>query len=136
MRAQARVFALALLLGLFAVLSGGSAAAAVPAQTGDVAIPAHPLGNFTVSHYNGLTLTPDGVQVLTVIDSAEIPTQQDRATIDTDGDDELSAGELAARSADQCPQVQQDLVAEVDGEALVWDVTDARMEAVPGSAGL
>ncbi|MGB3258497.1 MAG: hypothetical protein WBA72_10995, partial [Ornithinimicrobium sp.] len=136
MRARARAFALALVIGLLLVLSGGAAANAGPTQTGDLSVPAHPLGNFTVSHYNGLTLTPDGVQVLTVIDSAEIPTQQDRAAIDTDGDDELSASELSARSAEQCPQVQQDLVADVDGDPLAWDVTDATMESVPGSAGL
>lgn len=110
-------------------------AAAAPASA-TRAVPAHPLGNFTVSHYNGLSVTPDGVQLLTVIDSAEIPTQQDRAVIDTDSDGDLSAAELAGRAETLCPQVQQDLTADVGGAPLKWSLTTSAMETVPGSAGL
>ncbi len=113
---------------------------AVPASAGissfDTAVPAHPLGNFTVSHYNGLTLTPDRIDLLTVIDSAEIPSQQDRSDIDTDGDGELSEAELAARAELMCPQVQQEMKAQVDGAAVTWTVGETSMEAVPGAAGL
>jgi len=109
---------------------------AVPASAGTIAVPAHPLGNFTVSHYNGLTLTPDGIDLLTVIDIAEIPAQQDRSDIDTDGDGELSDAELASRAESMCPQVQQDMVAQVDGSAVEWTVADTSMEALPGAAGL
>ncbi|MGB5937406.1 MAG: hypothetical protein WBG76_16270, partial [Ornithinimicrobium sp.] len=101
-----------------------------------VAAPAHPLGNFTVSHYNGLTLTPEGVQVLTVIDSAEIPTQQDFSQIDTDDDGTMSPGELAAHAENVCPQVRQDLLADVGGTSLRWQARGDRAQAVPGSAGL
>ncbi len=130
MALRVRAVGVALATALFVLMSGGTAAVA------DVNVPAHPLGNFTVSHYNGLTLTPDGVQLLTVIDSAEIPTQQDRSAIDTDGDSELSSAELAARAAEMCPQVQQDLTGAVGGKPLAWDVSETGMEAVPGSAGL
>lgn len=110
-------------------------AAAAPASA-SMRVPAHPLGNFTVSHYNGLTVTPDGVQLLTVIDTAEIPTQQDRSKIDTDTDGDLSAAELATRAEALCPKVQEDLTADVAGTPLEWSLKDSAMEALPGSAGL
>ena len=34
---------------------------------------AHPLGNFTINLYNGLTIGPRGVDVDHVVDMAEIP---------------------------------------------------------------
>ncbi|MEE4546712.1 high frequency lysogenization protein HflD, partial [Streptomyces sp. V4-01] len=50
--------------------------AAVPAVMGVAAgeACAHPLGNFTVNRYDGLTFHPDRVEDLAVVDSAEIPT--------------------------------------------------------------
>ncbi|MGB3829398.1 MAG: hypothetical protein WA962_11540 [Ornithinimicrobium sp.] len=128
--ARARVLVVALAAALFLWVFGAASASA------DAAIPAHPLGNFTVSHYNGLTLTPDGVRLLTVIDTAEIPTQQERPEIDTDGDSELSDAELAARAEQVCPQVKQDLAGSVDGSPLEWDVSTTALRTVPGSAGL
>ncbi|MGB5952366.1 MAG: hypothetical protein WBG57_07625 [Ornithinimicrobium sp.] len=123
----------AAIVTLGAPLMAASASTTSP-PTAD--LPTHPLGNFTVSHYNGLTLTPDGVEVLTVIDSAEIPTQQDRTQIDTNGDGTMSPGELTAHAESVCPQVRQDLVADVGGTSLKWQSRGAQAETVEGSAGL
>ena len=81
-----------------AVVLVGAASLAPPAG-------AHPLGNFTVSHYAGLTLHPDRLDVLSVVDSAEIPTQQARPGIDVDDDGELSEQELLEDAATGCAQV-------------------------------
>ncbi len=54
---------------------------------------AHPLGNFTVNHYDGLTLWRDHVTDYAVVDVAEIPTLQDKPLADTDGDGVISATE-------------------------------------------
>src|SRR5437773_12139434 len=47
-----------------------------------VAVPAaasaHPLGNFTINHYAGIRVAPDGIALDVVIDTAEIPTFQER----------------------------------------------------------
>ena len=43
---------------------------------------AHPLGNFTINHYAGVTVRPDSVIVDYVIDMAEIPAFQETPTID------------------------------------------------------
>ena len=38
---------------------------------------AHPLGNFSISHYSALRVEPDGIAITYVIDMAEIPTFQE-----------------------------------------------------------
>jgi hypothetical protein len=60
---------------------------------------AHPLGNFTINHYDGLRLCPDRIDDLAVVDRAEIPTLQARDAIDTDHNGILAPAELQAYAA-------------------------------------
>ena len=60
---------------------------------------AHPLGNFTINHYAGLTVRPSQVDLDVVIDMAEIPAFQERQRMDGDGDGEVTDEEIAARGA-------------------------------------
>ena len=84
-----RRFFLALLLGAIA--------AGLPA-----AVLAHPLGNFTINHYAGITVGRDRVQLDVVIDMAEIPTFQERLKIDANGDADVSVDEAAAAAPVEC----------------------------------
>jgi len=59
--------------------------AVLAAAAGSVAS-AHPLGNFTINHYAGVTVRPDSVIVDYVIDMAEITAFQETTAIDRDGD--------------------------------------------------
>ena len=68
------------------------AASLVAARPAD----AHPLGNFTINHYAGITVAPDEIRLDVVIDLAEIPTFQERQRIDADGDGSVSESELRA----------------------------------------
>ena len=97
---------------------------------------AHPLGNFTVNHYNGLTLRPDGLDLLTIIDTAEIPTQQALPSIDTDGDDAMSTAELAAQADAQCAAVADAVEVQVNNQPVPLVVGPATLETAPGAAGL
>jgi hypothetical protein len=97
---------------------------------------AHPLGNFTVSHYDGIVLSPDRLVVTSVVDSAEIPTQQAHPSIDVDDDGELSAEELAADAVARCAEVRDATEVSVDGSTLRLDVVTARQVVVPGAASL
>ena len=55
---------------------------------------AHPLGNFTVNRYHGLTdHSFDGIADAAVVDHAEIPTVQLEDDVDTDGDGEVTDAE-------------------------------------------
>ena len=116
-------------LAMFFVVLAGAVMTAPTAQ-------AHPLGNFTVSHYNNLTLTPDGIEVLTVVDSAEIPTQQEQPAIDVDDDGQMSSAELSDHAQLRCSQLETALNAEVNGVPVEWEAGSTAMETVPGSAGL
>ena len=57
-----------------------------------IAAMAHPLGNFTVNRYSRIELAANQAGVVYIVDMAEIPTFQDRQTMDTNSDGTLSAG--------------------------------------------
>ncbi|CAN5132190.1 hypothetical protein BH20ACT5_BH20ACT5_04580 [soil metagenome] len=123
MRLAARVAVLAA-AGLGMVLLAGT-----PAQ-------AHPLGNFTVNHYNGLSLYPDRVDLLAIVDSAEIPTAQELSSLDTDDDGEVSTAELASRASTQCAELAEAISLTVGGASTAWTVRDTALETLPGAASL
>jgi nickel/cobalt transporter (NicO) family protein len=89
---------------------------------------AHPLGNFTINHYNGLILTPDRVSDNAVIDAAELPTLQLR--------DEVRAVGPDAYAASACAGYAEKLMASVDGHSVAWRVASSSFEYRPGQAGL
>jgi len=78
---------------------------------------AHPLGNFTISRYSAVALGADSAGVHYVIDMAEIPTYQERQTMDSDGDGAISAAEEAAYLAAAVPALAANLRLEIDGAA-------------------
>src|SRR5206468_1777598 len=102
-----RRLAAAMLLAVpaFAVLS----LVAAPAAS------AHPLGNFTVNHYDGLLLSPGHVRVTYVLDMAEIPTFQQRASIDANADGRVTDAERQAWAAREAAKVVPRLSLQVDG---------------------
>ncbi len=67
-----RLAVLAVLCGLGLLFAAPSAAAA------------HPLGNFTVNHFNRLTLHQDRIDLHAVVDLAEIPSVQEQPAVDGD----------------------------------------------------
>ncbi|MFC7482805.1 hypothetical protein ACFQX7_26345 [Luedemannella flava] len=112
-----RSLSLAVAAGVLAVLllPAGAAGAAPPL--------AHPLGNFSVNESVALTLRPDRVDAVAVVDLAELPTLADRATADTTG-------------AATCAAFADALAVTVAGERLGWTVSGARFAYLPGAAGL
>jgi len=95
---------------------------------------AHPLGNFTINHYDHVQLLPDRVEVSSVLDRAEIPTAQKLQSVAPDGS--ATADQLAAAAAADCADVAGAVRVTVDGRALTWTVQDTAMETVPGAGGL
>jgi ABC-type nickel/cobalt efflux system permease component RcnA len=76
---------------------------------------AHPLGDFSVNQYVGLTLHPDRIDATAVVDFAEIPT-------------------LQATSQPACADLA--LAVAVDGDALQWTIVSGDFAYADGSAGL
>ncbi|MFF2326678.1 MULTISPECIES: nickel transporter [unclassified Streptomyces] len=98
--------------------------------------PAHPLGNFSLNHYDGLRLAPDRIEDTAVVDSAEIPTAQDEDATDTDRDGTVSTAEAAARAERRCAQLAARTRASVDGRQLTWRVGRSALTYAKGAAGL
>jgi nickel/cobalt transporter (NicO) family protein len=97
---------------------------------------AHPLGNFTVNHFNGLTLHPDRIDLRAVIDLAEIPTVQERPAVDRDRDEAVSPAEAAAYAARQCGRFAAATTITVDSDPYPWRPAGRRLEFPTGQAGL
>jgi nickel/cobalt transporter (NicO) family protein len=82
---------------------------------------AHPMGNFSVNQYEGLTLYPDRIAVSVVVDYAEIPTLQQKSTMD---------------SARECRTVADGFEVRIDHDRLQWTVQSTGLEYRPGAGGL
>ena len=97
---------------------------------------AHPLGNFTINHYAGITLTPEEVRLDVVIDMAEIPTFQERQRIDADGDGDVTEAETAAAAGPACEAQRGLLRLAVDGVGSTLTGVSASIAFPPGVGGL
>ncbi|MGW7467038.1 nickel transporter [Streptomyces xantholiticus] len=120
-------------VGALAVLMTGTALALVPAG----AAGAHPLGNFTVSQYDGIVVSPGRLRVDHVEDLAEIPAAQELSRIDTDGDGRPAEAELSAWARTRCDVAARGARLVVGGgERTTVTAGRARAEERPGQAGL
>jgi nickel/cobalt transporter (NicO) family protein len=117
---------------LFLAFLLGAIGAGLPA-----AVLAHPLGNFTINHYAGITVGRDQVLLDVVIDMAEIPTFQERLKIDTDGDGDVSDEEAAAAAPAECAAEGSALRLAVGGtQVSVGTASRAAISFPPGLGGL
>jgi ABC-type nickel/cobalt efflux system permease component RcnA len=95
---------------------------------------AHPMGNFSISHYTGIRVEPTYIEVRYIIDMAEIPTyqeMQDKGIITKDG----SPG-LDAYLAKKAEFLAHGLVLEVDGQLLPLRPVSQSVIFPPGAGGL
>ncbi|MFD5103663.1 nickel transporter, partial [Streptomyces albidochromogenes] len=118
-------------------LAAGAALAVLPAG----AAQAHPLGNFTVSQYDGLVVAPDRLAVDHVEDLAEIPSARERRRIDADGDRALGPAELSAWAGKRCAAAARDARLTVTGGpagggTVPVSANSAKAQVRPGQAGL
>ncbi len=97
---------------------------------------AHPLGNFSVNQFLGLTLYPDRVDGRVAVDYAEIPTLQERPAVDADGNGTVSEGEASAYARSTCTQFGSAVDARTGGDRLMWTVTASTFGYTSGTGGL
>ena len=97
---------------------------------------AHPLGNFTINHYAGLTVTPGAIELDVVIDMAEIPTFQERLRIDADEDGHVADAEAAAAAPDECATLAGELDLRIDGRPVGLEARGASISFPSGLGGL
>jgi len=97
---------------------------------------AHPLGNFTVNRYSRLELGAEQINLLYIIDMAEIPAHQERTLIDTNADKEISPAEQDAYLADQVAVLQDKLALTLGGVPTTLVLQESTLEFPPGQANL
>jgi ABC-type nickel/cobalt efflux system permease component RcnA len=101
-----------------------------------VAVAAHPLGNFTINHYAGITVSPASIHLDIVIDMAEIPAFQERQTMDTDSDGTVDDSEAAIGAAADCAALVDKLSLARDGTTLALIPGTHAVSFPPGAGGL
>jgi nickel/cobalt exporter len=97
---------------------------------------AHPLGNFSVNQLAALDLEPDRIDVTVAVDLAELPTLQERPTVDSDGSGGISDAERAAYAKTLCTSFAHDFSVTVNGHRVAWTAEPLRFTYAPGAAGL
>ena len=96
---------------------------------------AHPLGNFTINLYAGLTVGARAIDVDYVVDMAEIPTFEERRTIDRNRDGVVDATEASAYTEQSCDRLTNGLAITVGGAAVPLSPRTAGALAFPPGAG-
>jgi nickel/cobalt transporter (NicO) family protein len=128
------------LLAVLRLTAGTAVAVAIPVAVLVLApaapAAAHPMGNFSVNHHHGLRLFPDRVEDTAILDTAELPTLQERPAVDRDRDGTASPAERAAYGRAQCEALVASLRSDVNGTPLRWRIGSARYEYSAGAAGL
>ena len=107
-----------------------------PAYTASAKVMAHPLGNFTINHYSRLEIGRETVNLIYIVDRAEIPTFQERAKIDTNADETLSDSEKDAYLQAEIARFQSNLQLRVNGAPAAFRVTASQIEFPAGQGGL
>jgi nickel/cobalt transporter (NicO) family protein len=97
---------------------------------------AHPLGNFTINHSSSLEFAEETARITYVLDFAEIPTLQQKARLDADGDGKLSDREADAYLDAEMPSLVEGLRLRVGDEVLPLEVLHRSAEYRSGQGGL
>ncbi len=117
-------------LVLLAVLGAGLLLVAAPRSAS-----AHPMGNFTINRYSALTVGQGRVDLLYVVDMAEIPTYQELGTIRADHSTSLTPAEQDTYTAQRAADLVSNLTLTVDGAALPLSLVGRPALSFPPGAG-
>lgn len=95
---------------------------------------AHPMGNFSISHFSGIHVAPGAVEIRYILDMAEIPTfQEQQATgIVTDARDPRVTAYLAQKA----DTLKTGLTVTLDGHSLALETISEDVIFPPGAGGL
>ena len=99
-------------------------------------VTAHPMGNFSVSHYTNISIGTGGVELLYIIDMAEVPTFQERPEIDLNNNGQIEPGEKAQYLSKKAESLTQGLVLRMNRTALKFEKVSEQLEILPGGLNL
>jgi len=95
---------------------------------------AHPMGNFSINHYSGITLRHDSLELRYIIDMAEIPTFQElqAAGIKADPQDPHLSAYLRAKA----DEFWKGITLRLDGKPVELECKEQQVIFPPGAGGL
>jgi len=94
------------------------------------------MGNFSISHYSGIRVEGDAIDLRYILDMAEIPTFQEIMEMDTDGDKKASSQESQAYLSRKVEELKGGLTLKLNGEALDLVGESSAIDFPPGAGGL
>ena len=97
---------------------------------------AHPLGNFTINQYVGLSISREIIHMDYVVDMAEIPAFQEIAALDSNGNGQPDSSEYAGYPADKCASLLPALNLVLNNRPLTFTLTSSSVEFPAGVGGL
>jgi len=99
-----------------------------------VPVVAHPMGNFSVNHYSGITLTRSQIRLLYIIDMAEIPTFQELQAADLKADPKDP--HLSTYLRAKADEFWRGITLKLDGRPLELECAERQAIFPPGAGGL
>ena len=97
---------------------------------------AHPMGNFSISHYTRLTAQPGRIALRYVLDFAEIPTVSERDEMGAQGDAAVSDEARRAYLVKKAASLRGGLALTIDGKPAPLTETPVALQFRPGAGGL
>ncbi len=97
---------------------------------------AHPMGNFSISHYSRIKVEPGAIRLRYIIDMAEIPTFQEITEMDTDGDKNPSPSESQRYLSQKVEDFKKGLTLTLNKQVLDLQVESSAITFPPGAGNL
>lgn len=97
---------------------------------------AHPLGNFTTNVHLGVEIGESAIDLVLIVDMAEIPTFREIPEIDKSGDRTISADEAATYAAKACDDHQSSIGLTLESSRMPLAATRGNLQILPGEGGL
>jgi nickel/cobalt transporter (NicO) family protein len=97
---------------------------------------AHPMGNFSISHYSKIQVGMQRVDLLYIIDMAEVPTFQEKPEIDLNNNGEVEAAEKGNYLSKKVDTLTRGLNLDINGVDLRLIKVSDQLDMLPGGLNL
>jgi nickel/cobalt transporter (NicO) family protein len=99
-------------------------------------VAAHPMGNFSINHYAAITVGPESVRVLYIVDMAEIPTFQELTGLGVNTGADVSGSRRTAYLSREARSLFSGLAVTYTGRRVALTVHASDLIFPPGAGGL
>ena len=96
----------------------------------------HPMGNFSINHYARFQAQLDTLKLRYILDFAEIPTADQMAQLDANGDNVVSTSEKSAYLKTAAPTFLRALTLQLNGKIVALTPRSSDLEVRRGAGGL